>query len=266
MQQRWDNMAPKIERMKLSRTGSIIASKHQIPQSELDDRVQTYINGVGTIADGSVYQPDTDIMDPTAVPGSTHEESVRDDEEYDEGEDDDHRYLTAHTRGLADDYMAGAGNDSPGRQFLEEEPYKLRMKTGPGSAVGAHKTWEVARGDGDFDYEGDGQAAVTDPVGYARNPGPHHPSRFPFPSPYSAIRSPPPQRILAFDDTEELAPSFVSSEPSARPPVETVDSTEGVELFLPQNLMNTGVGDDSDASGDTDVAGYVRARVPRLHS
>ena len=100
MQQRWDNMAPKIERVtKLSRTGSIIASKHQIPQSELDDGVQTYINGVGTIADGSVYQPDTDIMDPTAVPGSTHEESVRDDE-YDEGEGDDHQYLqqdlTAH--------------------------------------------------------------------------------------------------------------------------------------------------------------------------
>ena len=170
MQQRLDNMAPKIERMKLSRTGSIIASKHQIPQSELDDGFQTYINGVGTIADESVYQRDTGIMDPTTVPGSTHEDSVResvgDDEEYDEGEDDDHHHLqqdvTAHTRGLADDYMAGARNDSPGRQFLEEELYKLRVKTGPGSAVGTHKTWEVAREDGDFDYEGDGQAAVTD--------------------------------------------------------------------------------------------------------
>ena len=59
--------------------------------------------------------------------------------------------------------MAGAWNDSPGRQFLEEEPYKLRVKTGPGSAVGTHKTWEVAREDGVFYYEGDGQAAVTDP-------------------------------------------------------------------------------------------------------
>ena len=93
MQQRWYNMAPMIDRTKLSRTRSIIASKHQIPQSELDDGVQSYINGVGTIADRSIHQPDTDIMDPITAPGSTHEESVRDDEEYDEGEDDDHHYL-----------------------------------------------------------------------------------------------------------------------------------------------------------------------------
>ena len=171
MQQRLDNMAPKIERMKLSRTGSIINSKRQPPPSELrsdlDDGGQEYMNGVGTIADESVYQPDTGIMDPTTVPGSTHEGgSVRDEEEYDDGEDDEQHYpqheISTRARGLADDYMAGARNDSPGRQFLEEELYKLRVKTGPGSAVGTHKTWEVAREDGDYYDEGEAQAAVTD--------------------------------------------------------------------------------------------------------
>ena len=167
MQQRLDNMAPKIERMKLSRTGSIINTKHQVPPSELDEGGQAYMNGVGTIADESVYQPDTGIMDPTTVPGSTHEgSSARDEEEYDDEEDDEHQYLQqempTHSRGLADEYMTGARNDSPGRQFLEEELYKLRVKTGPGSAVGTHKTWEVAREDGDYDYEGEAQAAVTE--------------------------------------------------------------------------------------------------------
>jgi hypothetical protein len=166
MQQRLDNMAPKIERMKLSRTGSIIHNQRQVPPSEFDDGGQAYAGGVETIADESVYQPDTGIMDPTTVPGSTHESSVRDGE-YDDGDDEDEhqQYLqqemSAHTRGLVDDHMAGARNDSPGRQFLEEELYKLRVKTGPGSAVGTHKTWEVAREDG-YEYEGEAQAAITD--------------------------------------------------------------------------------------------------------
>ena len=185
MQQRLDNMAPKIERMKLSRTGSVIHSKHQVPPSDLDDGGQAYANGVETIADESLYQPDTGIMDPTTVPGSTHESSIRDEEEYDDGDDDEHRQylqqeMLAHTRGLVDDHMEGARNDSPGRQFLEEELYKLRVKTGPGSAVGTHKTWEVAREDGDYDYEGDAQAAVTDsmpeiPDATARQPSPSLP-------------------------------------------------------------------------------------------
>lgn len=186
MQQRLDHMAPKIERMKLSRTGSIIASKHQIPPSALDDGGQAYMNGVGTIADESVYQPDTGIMDPTTIPGSTHEESIRDEEEYGDGEDEEpHQYLQqemlASPPGLADEYLLGGRNDSPGRQFLEEELYKLRVKTGPGSAVGTHKTWEVAREDGDFDYEGDAQAAVTDsgipdiPDATVRQPSPSLP-------------------------------------------------------------------------------------------
>ena len=127
---------------------------------------QSYTNGIGTVADKSVQQPDIGIMDPTTLPAPTREDIVRD-EEYGGGEDDEpHHYhqqeVVTPTRGLADDDMVGARNDSPGRQTLEEEVYKLGVKTGPGSAVGMHKTWEVAREDGDFDNEGDAQAAVTD--------------------------------------------------------------------------------------------------------
>ena len=113
------------------------------------------------------FPPESGIMDPTAVPWFTHEDgSPRDEEECDEGEDYEHylqQEVSTRARGLADDYAAGARNDSPGHQFVEEWLSKLTVKTGTGSAVGTHKTWEVAREDGDYDYEGEAQAAVTDP-------------------------------------------------------------------------------------------------------
>ena len=124
------------------------------------------MDGFGIIADESVYQPDVGIMDPTAVPGSTHEgDSIRDEEEYNDGEDDEQHYpqheSPTRARGIGDDYMAGSRNDSPGRQYLEEELYLPRVKAGP-SSVGMHKTWEVAREYGDYCDEGEAEAAVTD--------------------------------------------------------------------------------------------------------
>ena len=142
---------------------------HQVSSSESDDGGwQAYVNSFGIIAGESIYQPNTSILDPTTVPGSTHEGgSVRDKEEYDDGEDDEQHYpqheLSTRSRGTADDYMAGSRNDSPGRQYLEEWLYKLRLKTGPGSAVDTHKTWGVPWEDGLDDHdEGEAQAAVTD--------------------------------------------------------------------------------------------------------
>jgi hypothetical protein len=170
MQQRLDVMAPKIERIKLSRTGSILSSRHpqsrpynsengQTPQAQA---VPLYPQATGTIADESTFQQDTGILDPTTtVPASTHE-TMPEEEEFD---DEEHQYMHQEmemdTHGLPDDFMTGARNDSPGRQYLEEELYKLRVKTGGSqSAVGTHKTWEVAREDGDYDYEP--QQAVTE--------------------------------------------------------------------------------------------------------
>jgi len=42
----------------------------------------------------------------------------------------------------------------------------------------------------------------------------------------------------------------------------TVDGTEGIGLSLLQNFMGSGGGDDSDASSDTDMAGYARQGSP----
>jgi len=136
------------------------------------------MNGFEIIASESVYQPNTSILNPTTVPELTHEGgSARDEEEYGDGEDDEQHYprheVSTRARGIGDDHMAGSRNDSPGLHYLEdsEELYKLRVKTSPGSAVGMHKAWEVAREDGDYDDEGEAQAAVTD-SGIPEIPGP----------------------------------------------------------------------------------------------
>lgn len=65
-----------------------------------------------------------------------------------------------------------------------------------------------------------------------------------------------------FDDTKDLDSSFLPSEQSTRLSVATVDGTEGIGLSLLQNFMGSGGGDDSDASSDTDMAGYARQVSP----
>jgi TBC1 domain family member 10 len=61
---------------------------------------------------------------------------------------------------------------------------------------------------------------------------------------------------------KELESSFVPSEQSTRLSVATIDGAEGIGLSLLQNFMGSGGDDDSDASSDTDVAGYVRQGSP----
>ena len=106
------------------------------------------------------------FVDPTTVPGSTDEGGPAGDEKHDDGIDGEHHYLQQETqtraRGLTDDYMAGARGDLLGFQSIEGELYKLRVKAGPSSAVGTHKTWEVVGEDGDYDYESKAQAAATE--------------------------------------------------------------------------------------------------------
>lgn len=89
---------------------------------------------------------------------------VRDEEHDDEEDNEPHQYhqpeAVTPTRGLAGGHVAGARNDSPARR-LEGDMYRLRVKAGPGSAVGTHKAWKVEREGGDFDYEGDTRATAT---------------------------------------------------------------------------------------------------------
>ena len=61
--------------------------------------------------------------------------------------------------------MASSRNNSrggpPRRQFIEEL-VRRGVLIGPISAVGRHKTWEVAKEDGDYHEEAEAQAVVTD--------------------------------------------------------------------------------------------------------
>ena len=65
-----------------------------------------------------------------------------------------------------------------------------------------------------------------------------------------------------FDDSKDLESSFVPSEQSTRLSMATVDGAEGIGLSLLQNFMSSGGEDDSDASSDTDMAGYARQGSP----
>ena len=155
MQQRLDHLVPKIEHTKWTRAGSISDSEQRAPPPELDDSGQTYMKGVETMSDDLFYQPDTAIVDSTTVRSSAREDSIR--EGYDvRGDDEPHhdlqRVVKISTRGLADDDMAGAGNDSPGHE-VKEELYRLRMEISPEPAVDKDKSWEVAGEDGGSDLD-----------------------------------------------------------------------------------------------------------------
>ncbi|KAH9946993.1 hypothetical protein B0H21DRAFT_375378 [Amylocystis lapponica] len=171
VQARLESIAPVYEKGQSSRGGSYIT----------DGR--GYTNGhhhyaTGTMGDESLFHTETEpLRDSThlhTLPGSMHHHdgslhgAIREEDAYDD-EDELHGHHMAgtndgDTRGLgSSDYMPNDRGESPGQQYLEEELYKLRVKPTGSQSVATHKTWEVARDDGDDDYDdGDAQAAVTD--------------------------------------------------------------------------------------------------------
>ena len=99
------------------------------------------MDGIRITVEKSVYQH------PATVPRSFHDgSSVRDEEEYDDGEDDEYLYLQPgeSTRAQADNRMVGARDGLPGRRFLKEMLSKLRVKTGSGPA--GRRTWAMSDG------------------------------------------------------------------------------------------------------------------------
>ncbi|CAL1707109.1 unnamed protein product [Somion occarium] len=186
MRERLDSLAPKIERsLRSSRGGSYLTegrSYHDGQQygdsemqgdytrSPLTQTTHILAQQTGTMADESMYHTgDTEaIRDSThlhTLPGSMHHHDGSAIPEEDMYEEDEHMHHppTTHdgdTRGLPSEY--NDREDSPGQQYLEEELYKLRVK--PNQSVATHKTWELARDNGDEydDDEGDAQAAVTE--------------------------------------------------------------------------------------------------------
>ena len=118
------------------------------------------------------------VPSPMTQSANLHPQTENDDDMYtdppvdhgtmEDGEyyEDDDGHMTIHNdesrAALPSEYEHN--NNSPGHQYLEEELYKLRVKPHTGSQSAAtHKTWEVARDDGEeLLDEGEAQVAVTE--------------------------------------------------------------------------------------------------------
>lgn len=189
MRERLDSLAPKIERSLRSSRGDSYVTEGRSYQnghgyegesemqgdytrSPLTQTTHILAQQTGTMADESMYntgetEPIRDSTHLHTLPGSMHHHDGSAIPEEDLYEDEDYgRAPTTHeddTRGLPSEY--NERDESSGQQYLEEELYKLRVKPGKSSVTATHKTWELARDNGeeyDDDEEGDAQAAVTE--------------------------------------------------------------------------------------------------------
>lgn len=194
MRERLDHLAPKIERsLRTSRGGGSYVTEGRSYHEGQDQYAQSEQNGgyarsaltqttqilanqrTGTMAEESMYHPDTEPpRDSThlhTLPGSMHRHdgslhgAIPEEDEMYEDEDPMQGVATedGDTHRLPSEW--NDRTDSPGKQYLEEELYKLRIKphTGSQSVAATHKTWELARDNGeDYEDDGDAQAAVTE--------------------------------------------------------------------------------------------------------
>lgn len=218
--QRVDSLGPKIDSIKQQGMSPMDERQYymreQAPsemytQTPLTQTVNIQTHPTGTVGDESMFQPATDIhiaesTHGQTLPGSMHRHDgsthgLTEQEEYEEEETENGRGYgqtstqgDTHNRGLSE----YTGNrDSPGQQFLEEELYKLRVRAGPGSQSGnTHKTWELARDNGDYeDEEPDGQAAVTESGVQETNPSGYGDRQVWQQQPASDYNSEPPQLL-----------------------------------------------------------------------
>jgi hypothetical protein len=172
MKDQVDVIVPKIDEL-LSSPSSANDSHKYYPPGESDTYAQTPVtqtvhittHPTGTVGDESMYHPPTEDIAESNHHGDSNEEEEYDDEG--EGTEMDRRTARGgastqgDTRGISE-YTANH-RDSPGQQYLEEELYKLRIRPGGSQSAMTHKTWELARDDGeDYDEEGDAQAAITE--------------------------------------------------------------------------------------------------------
>jgi len=185
--QRVDSLGPKIDSIKVQQQAMSPIDEHKYyedapsemyTQTPLTQTVNIQTHPTGTVGDESMFQPATDIhiaesTHGQTLPGSVHHHDgsthgLTEQEEYEDDETEHGRghYPQASTQGDTQNRGLSeytVNRDSPGQQFLEEELYKLRVRTGPGSQSGnTHKTWELARDNGDYEEDPDGPAAVTE--------------------------------------------------------------------------------------------------------
>ncbi|KAA1471680.1 hypothetical protein DENSPDRAFT_130311 [Dentipellis sp. KUC8613] len=247
MQQRIERLGPKIDSLKASQSGSSVDDRkyngHQYSASEVDRYTQSPMTQTvniqtqptGTINDESMYlPPDSDmrIVDSThghTLSGSMHHHDgsthgMREEDEYDDDDETQtaRRYgepTTQDGHGLSE--YTNDRIESPGQQYLEEELYKLRVRPGGSQSAVSHKTWELARDDGEYDEDDpDAQAAITE-SGMPEIPDSN-------PGGYDRRASSPPLPPLPNDGRRDVAippagqvwqqPSDYNSETAAQPP------------------------------------------------
>jgi len=148
MQQRIESLGPKIEglRDRSFNDGSRFANEaDESTETPMTQTVNIQTQPTGTLADSMYHAPATDVF-------------IDDDgnvvREYDDFTENHNPHTDAETRSLPQSAYQQSENerdDSPGKQYLEEELYKLRQK--PHQSGLSHRTWEVAPDDDHDDYE-----------------------------------------------------------------------------------------------------------------
>ena len=153
MQQRIESLGPKIEglRDRSFNDGSRFANEaDESTESPVTQTVNIQTQPTGTLADSMYHTPGTDVY-------------IDDDgnvvTEFDDFTENRNHQTDAETRSLPRSVYQQSENDrddSPGKQYLEEELYKLRQKPHGSQSGLSHKTWELARDDDHDDYENNG--------------------------------------------------------------------------------------------------------------
>ena len=146
MQQRIESLGPKIEglRDRSFNEGSRFANEaDESTETPVTQTVNIQTQPTGTLADSMYQTPVTDVF--IDDDGNV----VREFDDFTET----HPHTDAETRSLPRSVYQQSENDrddSPGKQYLEEELYKLRQKPQGSQSGVSHRSWEVARDD---DYE-----------------------------------------------------------------------------------------------------------------
>lgn len=161
-----DNKVDRVVELRSSRGGGSLTDSRYGRHHRQPDYApsQSEMNQTMTqppVDDDMYTEPDPHHL-PTHHPGA----QLQDEDDYYDDDEVGRATTQGDPDGDADISRGGLPSDySPGQQYLEEELYKLRVKphTGAASQSGAtHKTWEVARDDGEEFRDGDTQAAVTE--------------------------------------------------------------------------------------------------------
>ena len=150
MQQRIESLGPKIEGLRDRSLNDGSRFHNEGDESPLTQTVNIQTQPTGTLADSMYHAPVTDILiddDGNAI-------------EFDDFTENHDPHTNTETRSLPRGVYRQSENDrddSPGKQFLEEELYKLRQKPHGSQSGLSHKTWEVAPEDDlDDDYKANG--------------------------------------------------------------------------------------------------------------